>query len=49
MNGSRYILVEMPFFGAIEEHDYVEDALLACSPRDSCPSLPTLSASKSFS
>ena len=28
MNGSRYILVEMPFFGSIEEHDYVEDALL---------------------
>ena len=27
MNGSRYILVEMPFFGSIEEHDYVEDAL----------------------
>ena len=27
MNGSRYILVEMPFFGGIEEHDYVEDAL----------------------
>lgn len=27
MNGSRYILVEMPFFGDIEEHDYVEDAL----------------------
>lgn len=28
MNGSRYILVEMPFFGDIEEHDYVEGALL---------------------
>ena len=28
MNGSRYILVEMPFFGDINEHDYVEDALL---------------------
>ena len=28
MNGSRYILVEMPFFGGIEEHDYVEGALL---------------------
>lgn len=27
MNGSRYILVEMPFFGGIEEHDYVEGAL----------------------
>lgn len=27
MNGSRYILVEMPFFGSIAEHDYVEDAL----------------------
>ena len=27
MNGSRYILVEMPFFGSIDEHDYVEDAL----------------------
>lgn len=27
MNGSRYILVEMPFFGSIEEHDYVDDAL----------------------
>ena len=27
MNGSRYILVEMPFFGSIEEHDYVENAL----------------------
>ena len=27
MNGSRYILVEMPFFGDIEEHDYVDDAL----------------------
>ncbi len=28
MNGSRYILVEMPFFGDIKEHDYVEGALL---------------------
>ena len=28
MNGSRYILVEMPFFGTISEHEYVEDALL---------------------
>ena len=28
MNGSRYILVEMPFFGGIEQHDYVEGALL---------------------
>ena len=28
MNGSRYILVEMPFFGSIAEHDFVEDALL---------------------
>ena len=27
MNGSRYILVEMPFFGSILEHDYVDDAL----------------------
>ena len=27
MNGSRYILVEMPFFGGIEEHDYVENVL----------------------
>lgn len=27
MNGSRYILVEMPFFGDINEHDYVEGAL----------------------
>lgn len=27
MNGSRYILVEMPFFGGIEEHGYVEGAL----------------------
>lgn len=27
MNGSRYILVEMPFFGDIREHDYVEGAL----------------------
>ena len=27
MNGSRYILVEMPFFGDIEEHDYVDGAL----------------------
>ena len=27
MNGSRYILVEMPFFGEIEEHNYVEGAL----------------------
>ena len=27
MNGSRYILVEMPFFGGIEEHDYVEGVL----------------------
>ena len=27
MNGSRYILVEMPFFGSIEEHGYVEGAL----------------------
>ena len=28
MNGSRYILVEMPFFGGIEEHHYVGPALL---------------------
>ena len=28
MNGSRYVLVEMPFFGGIEQHDYVEGALL---------------------
>ena len=27
MNGSRYILVEMPFFGGIEQHAFVEDAL----------------------
>ena len=27
MNGSRYILVEMPFFGSIEQHDFIEDAL----------------------
>ena len=27
MNGSRYILVEMPFFGRIELHDYAEGAL----------------------
>ncbi len=27
MNDSRYILVEMPFFGGIEEHDYVEGTL----------------------
>lgn len=27
MNGSRYILVEMPFFGDIKEHHYVEGAL----------------------
>lgn len=28
MNGSQYILVEMPFFGGIEEHGYVEGALI---------------------
>ncbi len=27
MNGSHYILVEMPFFGGIDEHVYVESAL----------------------
>ena len=27
MNGTRYILVEMPFFGDIKEHNYVEGAL----------------------
>ena len=28
IGGSRYILVEMPFFGKIDEHEYVEGALL---------------------
>ena len=37
MNGSRYILVEMPFFGAIEEHDYVEDALLGLQSQGLVP------------
>ena len=37
MNGSRYILVEMPFFGAIEEHDYVEDALLGLQAQGLVP------------
>ena len=39
MNGSRYILVEMPFFGGIEEHDYVEDALLGLQSQGLIPVL----------
>ena len=37
MNGSRYILVEMPFFGSIAEHAYVEDALLALQSQGLTP------------
>ena len=37
MNGSRYILVEMPFFGAISEHDYVQDALLGLQAQGLTP------------
>ena len=37
MNGSRHILVEMPFFGGIEEHDYVEDALLGLQAQGLTP------------
>ena len=37
MNGSHYILVEMPFFGGIEEHDYVEDALLGLQAQGLTP------------
>ena len=37
MNGSRYILVEMPFFGAISEHDYVGDALLGLQAQGLTP------------
>ena len=37
MNGSRYILVEMPFFGGIEEHDYVEGALLGLQAQGLTP------------
>ena len=37
MNGSLYILVEMPFFGAISEHDYVEDALLGLQEQGLTP------------
>ena len=37
MNGSRYILVEMPFFGSIEEHDYVEDALMGLQAQGLVP------------
>ena len=37
MNGSRYILVEMPFFGSIEEHDYVEDALQGLQAQELVP------------
>ena len=37
MNGSRYILVEMPFFGSIAEHDFVEDALLGIQSQGLTP------------
>ena len=37
MNGSRYILVEMPFFGSIAEHDYVEGALLGLQEQGLIP------------
>ena len=37
MNGSRYILVEMPFFGSIAEHDFVEDALLGIQAQGLTP------------
>ena len=37
MNGSRYILVEMPFFGGIAEHDYVEGALLGLQAQGLIP------------
>ena len=37
MNGSRYILVEMPFFGSIAEHDFVEDALLGLQAQGLTP------------
>ena len=37
MNGSRYILVEMPFFGNIAERDFVEDALLGIQAQGLTP------------
>ncbi|CAI8008028.1 Tyrosine-protein phosphatase YwqE [Geodia barretti] len=37
MNGSRYILVEMPFFGSIAEHDFVEGALLGIQAQGLTP------------
>ena len=37
MNGSRYILVEMPFFGSIAEHGYVEDALFGLQTQGLTP------------
>ena len=37
MNASRYILVEMPLFGGIEEHDYLEDALLGLQAQGLTP------------
>ena len=39
MNGSRYILVEMPFFGDISEHPYAEGALSALQAQGLTPIL----------
>ena len=39
MNESRYILVEMPFFGDISEHPYAEGALAALQARGLIPIL----------
>lgn len=39
MNESRYILVEMPFFGDISEHPYAEDALAALQAQGLTPIL----------